>query len=138
MFAAARSTVWSKCRDRLRHVGGHRLGGCVLATYPRSERLVKALRHVGYRLSSARSDKTRDEYTQAVAVDGLLLLQPVYDSQARNGLARSTRPKSCVQTWVQQFYCGGAMIRPRSEDESRPPAGRLIVSPYDVDALWGS
>jgi transposase len=75
----------------------------------------------------------------AIGQDGLTLLDAVYSPDALPWLRQVPAVETLRIVWLQQFYAPvlGEPLRWR-EREDQPPAGKLIHTPYDVEARYST
>lgn len=77
----------------------------------------------------------REALGEVIGRDGHHLLQAVYGSHEFPWLREVPAVEILRRVWIQQYYTEGESVRWRKpKTEGLPPAARLIVSPYDVDA----
>ncbi len=83
--------------------------------------------------------EARRAMASLIGADGRRLLTAVYAEGASAGLRRLPQVQVLREVWLQQFYAPtqqDGTMRWREVDDL-PPAGLLIVSPYDVQARAG-
>ena len=73
-----------------------------------------------------------------IGADGLRLLSAVYGKDAPPNLRLLPQVQVLRKVWVQQFHAPAedGTIHWR-EVGDLPPAGQLIISPYDIEARTG-
>lgn len=79
----------------------------------------------------------RDSWLRQVGEDGFHLLTAVRRPHAPDWLRRIPALDILRQVWVQQYHRGPDGVRVR-EGEDLPPAHRMLVSPYDTEARYGT
>jgi transposase len=82
------------------------------------------------------SKEKQEAYVNQVGLDGQLLLQAVYESNAPEWLSQIPVIDLMRQVWLQQYWVEAGKIYWRTEKEGIPPASRFISSPYDQDAHY--
>lgn len=89
-----------------------------------------------YRLPKGKEG--RSAMASLIGADGVRLLTAVYDEDAPPDLRQLPQVQILRKVWVQQFYAPSedGTIHWR-EVGDLPPAGQLIISPYDVEARTG-
>lgn len=87
-----------------------------------------------YRLP--KSQAARQALAQQIGADGFHLLGAIYDEAAPAWLRDIPAVETLRQVWVQLFWLDDGQVRVR-EEGNLPPAERLLISPYDVEARYG-
>jgi transposase len=85
-----------------------------------------------------RSPAACDALAGTIGADGAHLLRAVYAPNAPAWLRAVPAVQTLRQVWLQYFYApdvGSGALRLRAL-EDRPPAARLLQSPYDLDARY--
>jgi transposase len=93
----------------------------------------------GKRVEASRLPESKEKqqvYVNQVGLDGQLLLQAVYESNAPEWLSQIPVIDLMRQVWLQQYWVEAGKIYWRTEKEGIPPASRFISSPYDQDAHY--
>lgn len=86
-----------------------------------------------YRLPNGK--QAREAYAVLIGGDGATLLSAVYAETAPSWLRELPAVQTLRHVWVQQFYWEQGELRWRDLCNT-PPAGAVINSPYDPDALY--
>jgi transposase len=86
-----------------------------------------------YRLPKA--ETKRQELASLVGADGFALLQAAYADTAPLVVRMEEAVDVLRQVWLQQFYGPDDPPRWRAATDA-PPAGKLIKSPYDIEARY--
>ena len=86
-----------------------------------------------YRLPNGK--QAREAYAVLIGGDGATLLSAVYAETAPSWLRELPAVQTLRHVWVQQFYWEKGELRWRDLCNT-PPAGAVINSPYDPDALY--
>jgi len=86
-----------------------------------------------YRLPKSQSE--RQTLAQQIGADGFHLLAALYDEAALAWLRDIPAVETLRQVWVQLYWLDDGQVRLR-EEGNLPPAERLIISPYDVEARY--
>jgi transposase len=89
-----------------------------------------------YRLPKGK--EARGAMASLIGADGSRLLTAVYDAEAPANLRLLPQVQVLRKVWIQQFHAPteDGTIRWR-EVGDLPPAGQLIISPYDIEARTG-
>ena len=93
----------------------------------------------GQRFTDFRLPKTRVKrlaLAETIGQDGRHLLSQLYADTAPPYLREIPAVNVMRQVWLQQYYVENDTIT-RREAKNTPPAGRLIISPYDVESRCG-
>ena len=91
------------------------------------------------RVESSRLPESKEKqevYANQVGLDGQLLLQAVYESDAPEWLSQIPVVDLMRQVWLQQYWVEAGKIHWRTDKEGIPPASCFISSPYDPDAHY--
>jgi transposase len=86
-----------------------------------------------YRLPNGK--QAREAYAVLIGGDGATLLSAVYAQTAPSWLRELPAVQTLRHVWVQQFYWEKGELRWRDLCNT-PPAGTVINSPYDPEALY--
>ena len=87
-----------------------------------------------FRLPQKESE--REALAVQIGVDGLALLEAVYDSASTPAVVRQLAAVETMrQIWVQQYAVVEDSVRWRQREEM-PPAARLIQNPFDPEAHY--
>jgi len=88
-----------------------------------------------YRLPKGKAE--RQALAEEIGADGLRLMEAVFHDQAPPWLRELPAVETLCRVWIQQYYAApeGEAVRWR-KIEDLPPAGRMINSPYDVEARY--
>lgn len=92
-----------------------------------------ARRFEEYRLPPGRPE--RYALAELIGVDGIELLDQIYDQAAPAWLRQLPAVEVLRQVWLQQFYLVEGVLRWRAA-EDLPPSALLISSPYDAEARY--
>ncbi|MDH2394117.1 IS1182 family transposase [Streptomyces sp. HNM0663] len=79
----------------------------------------------------------RDNWLRLVGEDGFHLLTAARRPDAPDWLRRIPALEILRQVWVQQYHRGPQGVHTR-EGEDLPPGRRMLVSPYDTEARYGT
>ncbi len=88
-----------------------------------------------YRLPKGK--EARAEYARVVGVDGMLLLQRVYQANAPGHLRRLPEIETLRQVWIQQYVVIEGEVRLRDPKEM-PRASEQLESPYETEARFAT
>lgn len=86
-----------------------------------------------YRLPNGK--QAREAYAVVIGNDGATLLNAIYADPAPAWLRELAAVQTLRRVWVQNFYWEGGELRWRNLSDT-PPAGAVINSPYDPEALY--
>ena len=84
-----------------------------------------------YRLPKEKAE--RYALAERIGADGYHLLAALYEEEAPDPVRQLPAVEVLRQVWLQQFMLEEGQVRWRSSD-NLPPAERLIISPYDLEA----
>jgi transposase len=88
-----------------------------------------------YRLPDKEGE--RQALAERIGADGYHLMTAIYASAAPALLRQLPAVETLRRVWIQQFMLEADQVRWRSVD-NQPPAEAKIVSPYDVEARYGT